>query len=247
MSLSIIVLGTSAIFPRPRKPCSGYLFRSPRTRMLVDCGPGTFAALQEHVRPQELTAVWISHLHPDHCADLLSLVNWAINTPDTKPVRVFGPPGWARRIAAMLPMDDATSALHEAFAVEHLGDGNVATVDDLRITSRSVQHGVPAFGIRVEYADQVVAYSGDSGPCSALVDLAREANLFICEAGARTAQRNHCTPSDAGTISAAARSRRLALTHLADGVAESDAAADATRAANCMVEVAQPGDNIVIS
>lgn len=215
--------------------------------MLVDCGPGTFAALQEHVGPQELTAVWISHLHPDHCADLLSLFNWAINTSDAKPLRVFGPPGWANRVAAILPMDDATNILHQAFAVEYLSDGDVAKVDDLRITSWHVQHSVPAFGIRVEYADQVVAYSGDSGPCSALVDLARDADLFICEAGARMAQQNHCTPSDAGRISAVAQSRRLALTHLANGVTESDAIADASRTANCMVEVAQPGGDIVIT
>ena len=40
----------------------------------MDAGPGTFAELQRHTDPALLTAIWISHLHADHNADLLAAV-----------------------------------------------------------------------------------------------------------------------------------------------------------------------------
>ncbi len=38
----------------------------------MDAGTGTFAELQRHTDPARLTAIWISHLHADHSADLLA-------------------------------------------------------------------------------------------------------------------------------------------------------------------------------
>ena len=75
MSTSLTVLGSTP-YPRPGEPCSGYLIRSQQAAVWVDCGSGTFAALQEHVDPADLDAIWLSHLHPDHCADLLTAFNW---------------------------------------------------------------------------------------------------------------------------------------------------------------------------
>jgi ribonuclease BN (tRNA processing enzyme) len=100
MGLSLTVLGCAATFPRPGGPCSGYLLQTPRTSVWVDCGPGTIAALQEHIAPGQLTAIWLFHLHPDHWADLLSALNWVINTPGAPRLWVYAPPSsaaWKRR------------------------------------------------------------------------------------------------------------------------------------------------------
>jgi ribonuclease BN (tRNA processing enzyme) len=54
----------------------------------------------------------------------------------------------------------------------------------VRVTSFIVKHarGTPSYALRVEYAGEVVTYSGDTEWTEALVEAARGADLFICEA-----------------------------------------------------------------
>jgi ribonuclease BN (tRNA processing enzyme) len=210
----------------------------------VDCGSGTFAALQRHLDPGEPTAIWVSHLHPDHCADLLSVFNWAVNTEGVRRLPVYGPPGWADRLRAMLPSDDAADLVGRVFDLQSLGDRHCAQVGDLTLHTRAVEQGVPAFGLQVTHADQAISYSGDSGPCRSLIDLARDVDLFVCEAGAATPQRGPCTVADATSTAAQGQSRRLLLTHLGEGV---DATAALAEATSCPVGVATADKKITIS
>ncbi|MBI1759066.1 MAG: MBL fold metallo-hydrolase [Actinobacteria bacterium] len=241
MGLALTVLGCAAAYPRPGEPCSGYLVSTVDARVWVDCGTGTFAALQQHIDPASLDAVWVSHLHPDHVADLFAVFSWAVNTPDAPRLPVYGPPGWASRVAAALPSDDAHSLVHQTFAVHELADGCTTEVGDLRLRSVAVDHSVPAFGLRAEHDGRVIAYSGDTGPCDALLTLADNADLLVCEAGATRRQPGHCTPTEAGMVAAMAHAGRLVLTHLpvhADGETALQQAADAGATTACL---AQPG------
>ena len=98
MAFTVTVLGSATPYPRPGNPCSGYLIRHGATRIWLDAGPGTLAALQEHTTPDELDAVWVSHLHADHVADLLPAVYALLfaDLPPRKPIPLHGPPGTAR-------------------------------------------------------------------------------------------------------------------------------------------------------
>jgi hypothetical protein len=75
MPLSLTVLGTASPHPEPDRPCSGYLLRGGGAEVWVDVGFGTFAELRRHTDPARLTAIWISHRHADHCADLSAAVH----------------------------------------------------------------------------------------------------------------------------------------------------------------------------
>lgn len=66
------VLGCATPCPSVDNPCSGYLVSGGDTRVWVDAGSGTLAELQRHVRLDDLDAIWISHMHADHSADLLT-------------------------------------------------------------------------------------------------------------------------------------------------------------------------------
>jgi ribonuclease BN (tRNA processing enzyme) len=120
-------------------------------------------------------------------------------------------------------------------------------LSDLALHSRAVEHGVPSFGLRIEHDGHVVAYSGDTGPCLALIELSQDADLFVCEAGAAEPQRAHCTPSEAGHAAARAHSHQLLLTHLAHAIDKSHATADAAQTAGCPVGTAQPGMCVVLT
>jgi len=241
MSISLTVLGCSTPYPRPGAPCSGYLVRTSGVNLWVDCGGGTFAALQEHLAPGDVDALWISHMHPDHCADLLSVFSWALNAADAPRLPVYGPPGWAARLAAMLPMDTAEDAVRDSFHTHEVQTGHATTVGNLNLISVGVRHSVPAFGLRVEGPAATLAYSGDTGPCAELIELATGADLFVCEAGAIEPQPAHCTPADAGRAAAAANAKQLLITHLPFRSDPSEAVKAAAEIGGCPTSAAHPG------
>ena len=70
MGLSVTVLGCDGSYAGPGGACSGYLASDDTTHVWIDCGPGTLANLQQHVDPRKLTAIVVSHSHPDHWVEL---------------------------------------------------------------------------------------------------------------------------------------------------------------------------------
>ena len=68
------------------------------------------------------------------------------------------------------------------FDFRPLYDGHSVRHWNLTLTARAVVHDVESYGLRAECQGRVFAYSGDSGPCDALGQLAVGADLFLCEA-----------------------------------------------------------------
>jgi len=222
IGLTLTVLGTVTPYPQPDQPCSGYLITGPGSAILVDAGPGTFAELQRYLDPRRLSAIWISHMHPDHAGDLPAVANWLLNStpPAIPPLLIYGPAGWLERLSAFLPSDPWLLA--DRVQAHELTDGHITQVGELLLTSYAVQHSVPSFGLRITDGQHVLAYSGDSGPCEALTTLARHADLFLCEAGAAEGNSlerpSHCTPEDAARMAQQASATQLLLTHLSPEV-----------------------------
>ena len=59
----LTVLGRHGPYPRPGGACSGYLLEDGETRVLIDCGSGVLSRLLEIMRPEQLDAIVLSHLH----------------------------------------------------------------------------------------------------------------------------------------------------------------------------------------
>lgn len=212
-AMKLTVLGCSTPLPKRNNPCSGYLVSSENTTVLLDCGAGVFPQLVDHIDPRELSAVWISHMHPDHSADLVTLANWALNTDGAPRIRVIGPQGWDRRLNGFISQDITRNRVTEIFAVEYLDDGAVSHIGELTLMSKSVHHSVPSYGARISGKDATFAYSGDTGPCHALEQLADHADIFLCEAGARTPSESHLTLEQAFAVAVTANVGRLLITH----------------------------------
>ncbi|MGA5553714.1 MBL fold metallo-hydrolase [Streptomyces lavendulocolor] len=247
MTLTLTVLGTASPHPAPGRPCSGYLVSGGGARVWVDAGPGTFGEVQRHTDPARLDAVWISHLHADHSADLLAaLYAFAYGglTPPA-PVPVYAPAGCAERIAGFLGRPDP-APLAAVFDFRDLHDGHEARHGGLRLTSRAVAHDAEAYGLRVEGGGAVLAYSGDSGPCPALGELAASADLLLCEADtdrhAGGGAPVHLTPEDAGRLARDAGVRRLLVTHVGPGLTREDATRRAAAVYGGRTDTAYEGD-----
>ncbi len=129
----------------------------------------------------------LSHLHGDHFGGIpFFILDGQFHRRD-RPLVVAGPPGVRDRVAeAMEVFFPGSSRVAQRFAIEfiELMEGVGRVVGPATVLPFPVQHpsGAPAYALRVEYGGKVIAYSGDTEWTESLVDAARGADLFVCEA-----------------------------------------------------------------
>jgi ribonuclease BN (tRNA processing enzyme) len=250
----LTVLGCSGSGPGPTAPASGYLITAGDTRLLLDLGNGSFGVLQRHLDPWLLDAVVLSHLHADHCADMANLVvhrrYHPLRPADVQPLPVYGPADTATRLAlayAASPEERGVTDLSDVLAFRKAADGG--RVGDIALRTMPVAHPVEAYAVRVEQAGASLVYSGDTGPCAELVELAAGADVLLCEAswphvvpGRWTEPPGglHMSGRQAGEHAAAAGVGRLLLTHIPAWCDPAALLAEAQEAFDGPVEVVAP-------
>lgn len=216
--MELIVLGACGTWPGRDGATSGYLVRHGGFSLMLDAGSGTLARLQRYEEIRDLGAVLVSHGHPDHMADLYPLFyarHYGGQGPPGLPL--FAPDGFMGRLDALMS-EDAQAAMRRAFEVRELSGGERFEVGPFSIETRLMAHiGDPALGFRIEAEGAALAYSGDTGPCDELVDLARDADLLLAEATWQDGVEDgpfHLSARQAGEHAAEAGARRLLLTHI---------------------------------
>ena len=156
--------------------------------LLVDCGASSLIALKRAgVDPGEIGTILLSHLHGDHFGGLPFLILDGQFNRRTRPLVVAGPPGVRARVeATMEALFPGSTRVERRFVVEfvELAEGVARTVGATSVTAFGVVHpsGAPSFALRVGFGGTVIAYSGDTEWTERLVDAARGADLFVCEA-----------------------------------------------------------------
>ncbi|HEX2142390.1 MAG TPA: MBL fold metallo-hydrolase, partial [Candidatus Limnocylindria bacterium] len=227
--MRLTVLGRSPARPNPNEACAGYLVEGGGSRVLMDVGPGVVAQLLRRNTPDELDAVVISHMHTDHCLDLVTL-RYSYPWIDVAKNRllVIVPPGATSQLSELALGAGYSNFFDKSFTFrEHDGKSPIE-IGNLRFEPDETQHFIPTWGFRVtargtdEDSDRVLAYSADAGPCEALPRIADDADLFLCEAALRSldeddsepGRRGHLLPSEAATVAAHSGARGLLLTHI---------------------------------
>lgn len=238
--MKLTIIGSSGSFPGPGSPASCYLLSAqgtdesgnPKTwRILLDLGNGALGTLQRYMLLEDLDAVLLSHLHPDHCMDLCGLhvaIRWDPRGWKGKHVPVYGPAATADRMAIAYGLDP-DPGMHEEFDFQHWQAHEPIKVGPFTITPYPVRHPIEeAYSLRVQaqepmgedgFTTSVLSYSGDTDSCPELVESAREADLFLCEAAFHEGRDDgidgvHLTGKRAGEAAKAAGVQRLLLTHL---------------------------------
>jgi len=221
MPVEVTVLGGSGTFPAPDAACSGYLFRSGETALWIDAGPGSFANLQRHVDPAELSAIVLSHLHLDHCTDLFPYSYWKRYGPGktAPPIDVYAPPD-APELLGHLAGGDPTFEGHVTFKpIDHT---LILELGEFELRFCRTRHPIETYAIRIKCGAQVVAYTADTGPNRPVLDFVWGANLLIAEASNQKATAEsaplHMSAAEAGEMAAQACVSQLALTHIVPGL-----------------------------
>ncbi len=228
------VLGSWAGSPGAGGSCSGYLLADGDTKILFDCGPGVVPVLQEHVEPDEVSAVFISHMHADHSLDLLTYAyrlirfTWrGLDLDEVERIPLYLPPGGLTVLDHLLAAygrpgsGKLDNPFTRAFAPRELEPEEEVWVGDTRVVAHPVQHPVPAYGYRAESPVATFGYSGDTALCMGLGRIALGADMLLCDASATrdsdpalVEKGGHLSGRQAGALAEEMGVKQLVLTHL---------------------------------
>ncbi|MDX6373810.1 MAG: hypothetical protein QOD98_2798 [Nocardioidaceae bacterium] len=221
--MKLTVIGCSGSFPGPESPASCYLLEQEHEgriwRVLMDLGSGAFGALQRYVDPLSIDAVLLSHLHADHCLDLCGFYVMRKYHPDGPQPRlpVWGPSDTAGRMARAYDLDEDPGMTAE-FDFRSWAPGSEVTIGPFTVDAVPVEHPVEAYCLRIGAGEGLIAFSGDTGPCDQLVQVATGADLLLAEASFHHKADNppgiHLTGTDCGEVARAADVGRLVITHV---------------------------------
>ena len=266
--MRLTIVGCAGSFPGPESAASCYLVQSEdaagRTwNVLLDLGSGALGPLQRYVDPADIDAIALSHLHPDHMADLCGLYVYLRYRPSIgrsarrMPIAVHGPFGTASRVAQAYGLEPGESMGTE-LAMHPWQAGQPVRVGPFTLTAVPVEHPVPAYGIRVtgpadeDPTDTVtLAFSGDTDACDGLDDLATGADLLLAEAAFVEGRDDevrgiHLTGRRAGQAAATGESGSLLLTHVPAWNPDGVAALEAAEVYRGPIGVAVPGLVVVL-
>lgn len=207
--MRIRLLGTGTPTPSLKRMSAGYLVETSNRKVVFDFGPGAYHRMLEvGVRPVEITDVFFTHLHYDHCLDYVRLLmtRWDQGAGRIPELRVYGPAHTARMTEAIIgegglfgPDLAARTELRmsqDVFVarggtlprlkprpvVHEIQSGETIEGDGFRVHARSVLHAQPyleCFAYRMEADRASFVYSGDAGPCATMHELAENCDVLV--------------------------------------------------------------------
>jgi len=217
--MELIILGSGTGVPSLKRGSPGFLIKTETQSLLLDGGSGTLARmLQAGVTYKDLDAVLYTHIHPDHCADLVPLI-FACKyqeEPRTKDLLIIGGRGF-RDYFEGLQWVHGSWIEPQTFHI-HMYEvaADEVTIGDLQVTALPLDHMRESVGYRITSPQgQTLVYSGDTDYCPNIVELAMGADLLLLECSFPEGQKvpGHLTPALAGRIAHEAECKRLCLTH----------------------------------
>lgn len=221
--ITVTVLGSGTCVPSLERGSCSVLVETGGCKWLIDSGAGTLRRLLEAgTTIGELSYLFFSHLHPDHTSDLVPLL-FATKYPDgitrSDPLTIVAGQGFADFFRRLKNVYGHWIELGEGMLriVEmSTAGGDHVRLGGVDIHTAPVEHSPQSIAFRISGpGGRHLVYSGDTDMSESLVDLARGADLLICESAFPEGQkvRGHLTPTMAGDIAARAGVRRLMLTH----------------------------------
>jgi ribonuclease BN (tRNA processing enzyme) len=230
---------------------------------LVDFGYGALkACVQAGISLGSISNVFITHLHDDHTADIAALLalKWT-GTQNPGPATVHGPYGTTAMVEAAIAFSKANVEIRkidegrtvDPMTIFHGRDLDAPKITEVfkddRVTVQAVENthfperakakmDYRSFAYRFNTATRSIVFSGDTAYSESLIELARGADLFVCEvlgtangqnANApaqnnnntesigRHVRETHSTPEEVGRMAAAAKVKTVVLSHQVGG------------------------------
>ena len=212
--MKLTIIGFWGGYPKKNGASSGYLLEHEGYQLLIDCGSGVLAKLQNMIEPEEIDAVMISHYHPDHIADIGVLQHARLIQgflgKEFPPLPIYGHQ-FDHGEFLKLSYKEITKGV--AF-----DPNGVLSVGPFQVSFLKTDHPVPCYAMRIEAGGKALVYTADSSFKEEFIDFSKDADVLLCECNFYGNQNGkaagHMNSIDAGRFASRAAVKQLILTHL---------------------------------
>jgi ribonuclease BN (tRNA processing enzyme) len=223
--VQLIVLGSGTSVPHPQRASAAFWLETGSGSMLLDCSADAMHRMaQENLDWPNLDAIWISHLHLDHCGGLASLLFAMKHSPQTqarrKPLRILSCAGIGSLLEAIDDSNDY-GLFKQPFRVERreFSDSGeeVTPLPGMRCETFKTPHTRESLAMKLTNSEnKTVVYSSDTGVTEDLAAFASGVDLFVLECSfyEHKPVKTHLNLVEAMRIAQLAQPRKLLLTHL---------------------------------
>lgn len=183
----VLVLGSGDAFHSGGRSHASFLIKAKYSKLLVDCGGGSLQQLKKYgYSTSELTAIIVSHLHGDHIGGLPFILMDMARLKREKIIYILSPPGLKGICHTVLKSYyPGHEKILDSLPVSWITyqEGKVIDFDNVAVEPFKMVHAEEArpFGVRMTIDDRIIAYSGDTEWHDNILNLAKDADLFICE------------------------------------------------------------------
>lgn len=204
-STKFITLGTAGgPTPKPDRMPPAHAVVYDGGTILVDCGEGAFQQLaRAGFDLKQVRNLFITHHHFDHIGSLFACLGLNMMMHRDQPMNIYGPPGTSEILGHLIAACDIPQATgfgvsgqtlphpRDFIVSRDIRPGDVVDIDDVRISccenthyraeDQFGQEGPVSLSYRFDAPDRSMVFTGDTGPCRALEDLAKGADLLVGE------------------------------------------------------------------
>ncbi|MGD9269010.1 MAG: MBL fold metallo-hydrolase [Desulfobacterales bacterium] len=234
--IKVTILGSGTCVPSLARSSCSVLMQVGASKLLFDSGPGTMRRLLEaNTTIFDLSHVFYSHFHPDHSGEFVPLL-FATKYPDgsrrKSPLTVGGGRGLLNFYEGLQNVYgqwiELAPGLLEIIEFDNK-NADAITFEEFSVYTAPVKHNEESIAFRIASTDGYsVVYTGDTDYCESIINLAKDADLLICECALPDKLRvpGHLTPSLAGELATKAGVGNLVLTHFYPECDQADIAAE---------------------
>lgn len=217
--MNLTILGFSPPYPNPNIATSSYLVKFAKNTILLDCGHGAVSKLLQVEKPDKLTGIIISHMHPDHFYDLVPLRNVFFKNK-LKKILLFLPPGGMKILSNVIKATELPEDyMSDYFLMSEYEPDSVLKIDPMEITFLQTIHPINTYAMTFleKNSNKKFVFTSDTAVFDRLIYFCHNADLMLIECTdvqiPDDVKRWHLSLTEVSDIVNQAQVKRTIITH----------------------------------